>query len=68
MVQAVIACMDLVMLEKRYRHFLELWQQTDPEAEPERYQYYYQKNGFKTPPFTVSALINFCSYRISNIM
>jgi DNA primase len=34
--------MDLVMLEKRYRHFLELWQQTDPEAEPERYQSYYQ--------------------------
>ncbi|MEH2460481.1 DNA primase [Nostoc sp.] len=41
-VQAAIACMDLVMLEKRYRHFLELWQQTDPEAEPERYQFYYQ--------------------------
>lgn len=41
-VQAAIACMDLVMLEKRYRHFLELWQQTDPEAEPERYQSYYQ--------------------------
>jgi DNA primase len=41
-VQAAIACMDLVMREKRYRHFLELWQQTDPEAEPERYQSYYQ--------------------------
>ncbi|MBX9257360.1 DNA primase [Desmonostoc muscorum CCALA 125] len=41
-VQAAIACMDLVMLEKRYRHFLELWQQTDPEAEPEKYQFYYQ--------------------------
>ncbi|MEH2448132.1 MAG: DNA primase [Nostoc sp.] len=41
-VQAAIACMDLVMLEKRYRHFLALWQQTDPEAEPERYQSYYQ--------------------------
>ncbi|MEH2377719.1 MAG: DNA primase [Nostoc sp.] len=41
-VQAAIACMDLVMLEKRYRHFLELWQKTDPEAEPERYQSYYQ--------------------------
>jgi len=41
-VQAAIACMDLVMLEKRYRHFLELWQQTDPEAEPERYESYYQ--------------------------
>ncbi|MHC5596604.1 MAG: toprim domain-containing protein, partial [Nostoc sp.] len=40
-VQAAIACMDLVMVEKRYRHFLELWQQTDPEAEPERYQSYY---------------------------
>ncbi|MDZ8224813.1 DNA primase [Nostoc sp. ChiVER01] len=41
-VQAAIACMDLVMLEKRYRHFLKLWQQTDPEAEPERYESYYQ--------------------------
>jgi len=41
-VQTAIACMDLVMREKRYRHFLELWQQTDPETEPERYQYYYQ--------------------------
>jgi len=41
-VQAAIACMDLVMLEKRSRHFLELWQQTDPEAEPERYQSYSQ--------------------------
>ncbi|MEH2196553.1 MAG: DNA primase [Nostoc sp.] len=41
-VQAAIACMDLVMLEKRYRHFLELWQQTDPETEPERYKSYYQ--------------------------
>ncbi len=41
-VQAAIACMDLVMLEKRYRHFLELWQQTDPETEPEKYQFYYQ--------------------------
>jgi len=41
-VKAAIACMDLVMLEKRYRHFLELWQQTDPEAEPERYESYYQ--------------------------
>ncbi|MHC5723476.1 MAG: hypothetical protein ACYTXY_04835 [Nostoc sp.] len=41
-VQAAIACMDLVMLEKRSRHFLELWQNTDPEAEPERYQSYCQ--------------------------
>ncbi|EKF01360.1 hypothetical protein FDUTEX481_08008 [Tolypothrix sp. PCC 7601] len=41
-VQAAIACMERVMREKRYRHFLELWQETDPEAEPERWQSYYQ--------------------------
>jgi DNA primase len=41
-VQAAIACMERVLREKRYRHFLELWQQTDPEAEPERWQSYYQ--------------------------
>jgi DNA primase len=38
--QAAIACMELVMSEKRYRHFEELWKQTDEKAEPERYEYY----------------------------
>ncbi|WP_042341160.1 DNA primase [Calothrix sp. PCC 7507] len=38
--QAAIACMELVMSEKRYRHFKELWEQTDEKAEPERYEYY----------------------------
>lgn len=41
-VQAAIACMERVLREKRYRHFLELWQQTDAEAEPEKWQLYYQ--------------------------
>ncbi|BAY08882.1 DNA primase [Calothrix sp. NIES-2098] len=41
-VQAAIACMERVLREKRYRHFLELWQETDPEAEPEQWQSYYQ--------------------------
>jgi DNA primase len=41
-VQAAIACMERVLREKRYRYFLELWQQTDPKAEPERWQSYYQ--------------------------
>ncbi|MBE9052565.1 DNA primase [Nostocales cyanobacterium LEGE 11386] len=41
-VQAAIACMERVLREKRYRHFLELWQQTDSEAEPEKWQSYYQ--------------------------
>jgi DNA primase len=41
-VQAAIACMERVLREKRYRHFLELWEATDPEAEPEKWQSYYQ--------------------------
>ncbi|MCX7595640.1 MAG: DNA primase [Fischerella sp.] len=41
-VQAATACMERVLREKRYRHFLELWEQTDPEAEPELWQSYYQ--------------------------
>ncbi|MFK0730823.1 MAG: DNA primase [Gloeotrichia echinulata GP01] len=41
-VQAAIACMERVFREKRYRHFLELWEQTDPYTEPERWQSYYQ--------------------------
>jgi DNA primase len=41
-VQAATACMERVLREKRYRHFLELWEQTDPEVEPERWQSYYQ--------------------------
>ncbi|AFZ25015.1 DNA primase, catalytic core [Cylindrospermum stagnale PCC 7417] len=41
-VQAAIACMERVLREKRCRYFSQLWQETDPEAEPERYQSYYQ--------------------------
>ncbi|ABA23395.1 DNA primase [Trichormus variabilis ATCC 29413] len=41
-VQAAIACMERVLTEKRYRHFLELWQETDPDTEPEKWQSYYQ--------------------------
>ncbi|TVP64992.1 MAG: DNA primase [Nodularia sp. (in: Bacteria)] len=41
-VQAAVACMERVLIEKRYRYFLELWEQTDSEAEPEKWQSYYQ--------------------------
>ncbi len=41
-VQAAAASMERVMCEKRYRHFLELWQQTDGTTEQERSQFYYQ--------------------------
>ena len=41
-IQAATACMERVLCEKRYRHFLELWQQTDPAIESERSQFYYE--------------------------
>ncbi|MBD2487684.1 DNA primase [Aulosira sp. FACHB-615] len=41
-VQAATAGMERVLREKRYRHFLELWQQTDPDAEPEKCRAYYE--------------------------
>ena len=40
-VHATTACMERVLREKRYRHYLELWQQTDPEVEPKLWQSYY---------------------------
>ncbi|MUL35416.1 DNA primase [Gloeocapsopsis dulcis] len=41
-VQAAIACMERVMCEKRYRLYLELWQDTDPQTDFERSQSYYE--------------------------
>lgn len=35
------ACMERVLREKRCRHYLELWEQIDAEAEPERSQLLY---------------------------
>ncbi|MCJ8282861.1 MAG: DNA primase, partial [Rivularia sp. ALOHA_DT_140] len=34
--------MERVLREKRYRHFRELWERTDPETEPEQWKSYYQ--------------------------
>ncbi|WP_017654490.1 DNA primase [Fortiea contorta] len=41
-IKTAIACMERVLREKRYRHFLELWEQTDPDTQPEQWQSYYQ--------------------------
>ena len=41
-IQAATACMERVLCEKRYRLFLDLWEQTDPVNEPEKSQFYYQ--------------------------
>jgi DNA primase len=53
-IQATLACMERVLREKRYRHFLELWEKTDPEIEPERWQSYYQ--AFYTEKLRLQAL------------
>jgi DNA primase len=42
LIQAATASMEMVMREKRYRYFRELFDKTDPEAEPEKWQSYYQ--------------------------
>jgi DNA primase len=42
LIQAATACMEWVIREKRCRHFWELFQQTDQETEPERWQSYYE--------------------------
>ncbi len=41
-IQAATACMERVLCEKQYRHFLELWQQTDETTDPERSQFYHE--------------------------
>ena len=41
-IQAATASMERVLCEKQYRHFLELWQQTDEATDPERSQFYYE--------------------------
>jgi DNA primase len=41
LIQAATACMERVIREKRCRHFWELLDQTDPEAEPQKWQSYY---------------------------
>lgn len=35
-IQATTACMERVMCEKLYRHYRELWEQSDPQLDPEQ--------------------------------
>lgn len=42
-VRTAIAGLERVMCEKRRRHFLELWRQTDPGAAPDLARYYQQQ-------------------------
>jgi DNA primase len=65
-VQAAIACMERVLREKRYRHFLELWQATDPDAEPERWQSYY--NAFYAEKMRLQELDKQRLFSITDLM
>ncbi|MBW4596695.1 MAG: DNA primase [Brasilonema angustatum HA4187-MV1] len=40
LIQAATACIELVLREKRYRHLCQLFEQIDPEAEPEKWESY----------------------------
>jgi DNA primase len=42
-IRAAIASIERVMCEKRRRHFLELWKQTDPTTAADLCQYYQQQ-------------------------
>ncbi len=42
-IRSAMAGMERVMCEKRYRHFLDLWEKTDLATTPELGQYYQQK-------------------------
>ncbi len=42
-IQAAVDCLERVMCEKRYRHFLELWQQTEFSSNTELCHYYQQQ-------------------------
>jgi DNA primase len=41
-IQAAIACVEIVMCEKRLQHYKELWQTIDPDVDQVRHEYYYQ--------------------------
>ena len=41
-IQAATACMERVQCEKRYRQFLQLWEQTDEATAPEQSQSYFE--------------------------
>jgi DNA primase len=39
-IRAAAACMEKNLCEKRYRHFLSLWEKTDCTASPEQHAYF----------------------------
>ena len=60
------ACMERVLREKRCRHYLELWEQIDEEAEPERSQFLY--NAFYNEKLRLQELDRQRLYSITDLL
>jgi DNA primase len=60
------ACMERVLREKRCRHYLELWEQIDAEAEPERSQLLY--NAFYNEKLRLQELDRQRLYSITDLL
>jgi DNA primase len=60
------ACMERVLREKRCRHYLELWEQIDAEAEPERSQFLY--NAFYNEKLRLQELDRQRLYSITDLL
>ncbi len=43
-IRSAAACIERVICEKRYRHFMEMWRQTDCAANPELGGYYWEQS------------------------
>ncbi|BAZ14929.1 DNA primase [Calothrix sp. NIES-4071] len=41
-IQTAVAYIEIAMCEKRMQYYKQLWQEIDPQVEPERHDYYYQ--------------------------
>lgn len=42
-IRSAAACIERIMCEKRYRYYMEMWSQTDLNANPELSRYYWQQ-------------------------
>jgi DNA primase len=66
LIQAATARMEWVLREKRYRHFRELFDKTDPKAEPEKYESYC--NAFCEEKRQLQELEHQCQFSIADLL
>ena len=66
LIQAAIASMEIVLTEKRYRYFLNLWEETDANMKPKHSTYYYK--AFYTEKQKLLILEKQRQFTISNLL